>query len=124
MKIAVFPGSFDPITVGHVDLVKRAMPLFDKIIVAVGVNSIKKYLFPLDQRLEWLRQVFAAYPNVEVDYFENLTAHYCQRIGARYLLRGLRNASDFDYEKTTRLQQQKQRFGNSVIEFEFVLKGT
>jgi len=100
MKIAVFPGSFDPITVGHVDLVKRAMPLFDKIIVAVGVNSIKKYLFPLDQRLEWPRQVFAAYPNVEVDYFENLTAHYCQRIGARYLLRGLRNASDFDYEKT------------------------
>ncbi len=100
MKIAVFPGSFDPITVGHVDLVKRAMPLFDKIIVAVGVNTIKKYLFPLDQRLEWLRQVFASYPNVEVDYFENLTAHYCQRIGARYLLRGLRNASDFDYEKT------------------------
>lgn len=100
MKIAVFPGSFDPITVGHVDLVKRAMPLFDKIIVAVGVNSTKKYLFPLDQRLEWLRHVFAAYPNVEVDHFENLTAHYCQRIGARYLLRGLRNASDFDYEKT------------------------
>ena len=100
MKIAVFPGSFDPITVGHVDLVKRALPLFDKIIVAVGVNSTKKYLFPLDQRLEWLRHVFAAYPNVEVDHFENLTAHYCQRIGARYLLRGLRNASDFDYEKT------------------------
>jgi pantetheine-phosphate adenylyltransferase len=100
MKIAVFPGSFDPITVGHVDLVKRAMPLFDQIIVAVGVNTIKKYLFPLDQRLEWLHQVFAAYPNVKVDHFENLTAHYCQRIGARYLLRGLRNASDFDYEKT------------------------
>ena len=100
MKIAVFPGSFDPITVGHVDLVKRALPLFDKIIVAVGVNTIKKYLFPLDQRLEWLRQVFADYPAIEVDYFENLTAHYCQRIGARYLLRGLRNASDFDYEKT------------------------
>lgn len=100
MKIAVFPGSFDPITIGHVDLVKRALPLFDKIIVAVGVNSTKKYLFPLDQRLDWLRQVFADYPEVAVDYFENLTAHYCQRIGARYLLRGLRNASDFDYEKT------------------------
>jgi pantetheine-phosphate adenylyltransferase len=100
MKIAVFPGSFDPITVGHVDLVKRALPLFDKIVVAVGVNSLKKYLFPLDQRLEWLRQVFAEYPAVEVDYFENLTADYCKRIGARYLLRGLRNASDFDYEKT------------------------
>jgi pantetheine-phosphate adenylyltransferase len=100
MKIAVFPGSFDPITVGHLDLVKRALPLFDQIIVAVGVNSTKKYLFPIEQRLEWLEQVFSVYPQVKVDHFYNLTAHYCQRIGARYLLRGLRNASDFDYEKT------------------------
>ena len=100
MKIAVFPGSFDPITIGHVDLVRRALPLFDKVIVAVGINSTKKYLFPLEQRMEWLRQVFASYPNVGVDSFPNLTAHYCQRIGAEYLLRGLRNASDFDYEKT------------------------
>lgn len=99
-KIAVFPGSFDPITIGHVDVVKRAMPLFDEIIVAVGINSTKKYLFDLEQRLEWLRTVFAQEPNVRVDSFEKLTAHYCQRIGARYLLRGLRNASDFDYEKT------------------------
>ena len=100
LKIAVFPGSFDPITVGHVDLVRRALPLFDKIIVAVGVNPTKKYLFPLDQRLDWLRDVFAKYPQVQVDHFENLTADFCYRIGARYLLRGLRNASDFDYEKT------------------------
>jgi pantetheine-phosphate adenylyltransferase len=100
MKIAVFPGSFDPITVGHVDLVRRALPLFDRIIVAVGVNSTKKYLFPLEERMAWLRDVFGKYPQVEVDSFENLTARYCQRIGARYLLRGLRNASDFDYEKT------------------------
>ena len=100
MKIAVFPGSFDPITVGHVDMVKRALPLFDEIVVAVGVNSTKKTLFTLEQRLEWIRQVFAAYPSVRVDYFQNLTAHYCQRIGARFLLRGLRNGSDFDYEKT------------------------
>lgn len=100
MKIAVFPGSFDPITIGHVDLVKRALPLFDEIVVAVGVNTTKKYLFSLDQRLEWLRQVFAEYQQVRVDYFEKLTAHYCLRIGARYLLRGLRNGSDFDYEKT------------------------
>jgi pantetheine-phosphate adenylyltransferase len=100
MKIAVFPGSFDPITVGHVDLVRRALPLFDQIIVAVGVNSTKKYLFPLEQRLEWLSTVFANEPTVKVDQFQNLTAHYCKRIGARYLLRGLRNASDFDYEKT------------------------
>lgn len=100
MKIAVFPGSFDPITVGHVDLVRRALPLFDKVVVAVGINSTKKYLFTLEQRLEWLRLVFAKYPTVEVDSFQNLTAHYCQKIGANYLLRGLRNASDFDYEKT------------------------
>jgi pantetheine-phosphate adenylyltransferase len=100
MKIAVFPGSFDPITVGHLALVERALPLFDKVVVAVGVNTQKKYLFPLEQRMEWLRQVFAKYPKVEVDSFENLTAHYCKRIGAKYLLRGLRNASDFDYEKT------------------------
>lgn len=101
MKIAVFPGSFDPITTGHVDLVRRALPLFDKIIVAVGVNTTKRYLFSLEQRLKWLRQVFAADDGrIEVDFFEKLTAHYCQRIGARYLLRGLRNAADFDYEKT------------------------
>jgi pantetheine-phosphate adenylyltransferase len=100
MKIAVFPGSFDPITVGHLDIVTRAVPLFDKIIVAVGVNSQKKYLFPLEQRMAWLREVFAAYPNVEIDAFEGLTAHYCSRIEARYLIRGLRNAADFDYEKT------------------------
>lgn len=100
MKIAVFPGSFDPITTGHVDLVRRALPLFDQIIVAVGINTTKKYLFSLEQRMEWLNQVFADNPKIQVDYFEKLTAHYCLRIGARHLLRGLRNASDFDYEKT------------------------
>jgi pantetheine-phosphate adenylyltransferase len=100
MKIAVFPGSFDPITVGHVDLVRRALPIFDRIVVSVGMNTKKQSLFTLDQRLIWLRQVFAGEPRVEVGFFERLTAHYCQRIGARYLLRGLRNASDFDYEKT------------------------
>jgi len=100
MKIAVFPGSFDPITSGHVDLVKRALPLFDKIIVAIGVNSQKKYLYNLDQRLNWLEEVFKNEPKVEIAQFEGLTAHFCERINARYLLRGLRNASDFDYEKT------------------------
>lgn len=99
-KIAIFPGSFDPITTGHVDLVKRALPLFDKIIVAIGVNSQKKYLFPLEQRMEWLHTVFADEPKIEVGKFQGLTAHYANEIGARYLLRGLRNASDFDYEKT------------------------
>ena len=99
-KIAVFPGSFDPITTGHFDIVQRAMPLFDKIVVAIGVNSQKNSLFSLEQRMAWLEAVFADYPNVEVATFDGLTAHYCNKIGADYLLRGLRNASDFDYEKT------------------------
>ena len=99
-KIAVFPGSFDPITIGHVELVKRAIPLFDKIIVAVGVNSQKKYLFPLETRLQWLEDVFSEEDKVSVDSFSGLTAHFCQKVEANYLLRGLRNASDFDYEKT------------------------
>ncbi len=100
MKIAVFPGSFDPITSGHVDIVKRALPLFDKIIVAIGSNSQKSYLFDLDQRMDWLGEVFKGMERVEIGKFEGLTAHYCSEIGANYLLRGLRNASDFDYEKT------------------------
>lgn len=100
MKIAVFPGSFDPITSGHVDLVQRALPLFDKIIIAIGTNSQKKYLFSLQQRQDWIRAVFAHEPKVEVDTFENLTAAYCRKVNADWILRGLRNASDFDYEKT------------------------
>ena len=100
MKIAIFPGSFDPITNGHLDIVQRALPLFDKIIMAIGVNSVKKTLFDLDQRMDWLNQVFKDYDKVDVATFEGLTAHYCEKIGAKYLIRGLRNGSDFDYEKT------------------------
>ncbi len=112
MKIAVFPGSFDPITVGHVDLIKRASPLFDKIVVAVGINSQKKTLFALEQRIEWLHAVLGAFPKVEVDSFEGLTVKFCQSIGANYLIRGLRNASDFDYEKT--ISQLNHIIGNDI----------
>ncbi|NUQ23080.1 MAG: pantetheine-phosphate adenylyltransferase [Saprospiraceae bacterium] len=111
-KIAVFPGSFDPITTGHVDLVARALPLFDKIIVAIGVNTQKQTLFSLEQRIQWLEVVFAHENRIAVDYFENLTAHYCTRIGANFLLRGLRNASDFDYEKT--ISQLNHIVGNGI----------
>lgn len=100
MRIAVFPGSFDPITTGHVDLVMRSLDLFDKIVVAIGINTQKKYLYTLEQRTEWLEDVFAKYDKVSIDSYEGLTAHYCNKIGAKYLLRGLRNSSDFDYEKT------------------------
>ncbi|HHH50198.1 MAG TPA: pantetheine-phosphate adenylyltransferase [Saprospiraceae bacterium] len=121
-KIAVFPGSFDPITIGHYDLVKRALPLFDKIIVAVGVNSQKSYLFTLEERLQWLRDVFASEEKVIVDSFENLTAHYCVRVGASFLLRGLRNASDFDYEKT--ISQLNNIVGNGIETVFFISRPT
>jgi pantetheine-phosphate adenylyltransferase len=112
MKIAVFPGSFDPITLGHVDLVRRAMPLFDKIIVAVGINTQKQYLFTLEQRLFWLEEVFRDEPKVEIDHFENLTADFCMHRQAQFILRGLRNASDFDYEKT--ISQLNQIIGKGL----------
>ncbi len=112
MKIAIFPGSFDPITSGHVDLVKRALPLFDKVIVAIGINSQKKYLFSLEERLVHLKAVFGEMEKVEVSYFEGLTAHFCNERNARYLIRGLRNASDFDYEKT--ISQLNAIVGNGL----------
>ena len=118
MKIAVFPGSFDPITNGHVDLVQRAMPLFDKIIVAAGDNSLKKTLFPLDVRLEWLDRVFGFDSNVDIDRFEGLTVNFCKKVGAKYLLRGLRNASDFDYEKT--ISQLNNIIGDQVETIFFI----
>ena len=100
MNICVFPGSFDPITSGHVDIVKRALPLFDKIIVGIGVNSQKNSLFTLEKRTQWIKDVFTHEQKVEVDCFEKLTADFCKKVNAKWILRGLRNASDFDYEKT------------------------
>ena len=99
-KIAVFPGSFDPITTGHVDIVLRALPLFDEVIVAIGENSQKKTLYTLEQRLSWVKRVFKAYPLIKVDSFSGLTVNFCKEKGADYIIRGIRSASDFDYEKT------------------------
>jgi len=100
MKTALFPGSFDPITSGHVDIIRRAAPLFDRIYVSIGQNTQKSYLFDLDQRLEWLGFLEKQFPNVKIATYEGLTVHFAEKINARYLIRGLRNASDFDYEKT------------------------
>lgn len=99
-KIAVFPGSFDPITIGHVDIVNRAIPLFDKIIVAIGVNTQKNYLFDLETRLNWLKEVFKDEPTIEIASYEGLTINFCKEQKAEYILRGIRSASDFEYEKT------------------------
>lgn len=111
-RTAVFPGSFDPITKGHLELVLRAIPLFDEIIIALGINSQKKYLYSMEQRKAWLEQVFDSYPSVQVDVYQGLTAHYCKEKGAKYMLRGLRNSSDFDYEKT--ISQLNKIIGDGV----------
>ncbi len=98
-NIAVFPGSFDPITKGHENIVKRALPLFDKVIVAVGVNSSKKYLFSLEQRMEWIKATFNFEPKVSVETYEGLTVRFCLEKQAGFIIRGLRNAGDFQFEK-------------------------
>ncbi len=116
---AVFPGSFDPITLGHVDLVRRALPLFDEIIIAIGINSQKQTLFDVERRKKWIEKVFEQEPRVRVDVFEGLTVHYCQQVDARYLIRGLRNASDFDYEKT--ISQLNHIIGGHGVETVFLI---
>ena len=118
MIIAVFPGSFDPITNGHVDLVERALPLFDKMYVSVGVNSTKQSLFALDKRLRWLHAVLGHHDKVVIETFEGLTANYALQRDARYLIRGLRNASDFDYEKT--ISQLNQIIGKNLETLFFI----
>ncbi|MBM3437641.1 MAG: pantetheine-phosphate adenylyltransferase [Bacteroidetes bacterium] len=97
-KIAVFPGTFDPVTIGHVDIVNRASELFDEIIIAVGVNTKKTTLFDLQLRKEWIQTAFSNNPKVRVESYEGLTVDFCKKMNARFLLRGLRNGSDFDYE--------------------------
>jgi pantetheine-phosphate adenylyltransferase len=99
MKTAVFPGSFDPITLGHYDIIKRGVGLFDKIIVAIGVNAEKKYMFPLEQRRQFIEEAFANEPKIEVMTYEGLTIDLCKQVGAQFILRGLRNPADFEFEK-------------------------
>tara|TARA_B100001057_G_C22822654_1_gene940032 strand:+ start:988 stop:1470 length:483 start_codon:yes stop_codon:yes gene_type:complete len=100
MKRAVFPGSFDPITHGHLNILERSATLFDEIIVAVGVNSSKRSMFPLKQRMAWLESVCARFPHVQIASFEGLTADFCRESDAHWLLRGVRNGGDFEYERT------------------------
>lgn len=100
-RIAIFPGSFDPITIGHEQLVRRALPLFDAITIVVGVNVRKQYHFPLEQRIEWIRRTFADLPQVSVDTCSELTVDYCRQHQVGFILRGLRNANDYAYEAET-----------------------
>ena len=99
MKRALFPGSFDPITLGHYDIITRALDLFDEIVVAIGVNSDKNYMFTVEQRKEFIEKAFADEPKVKVTTYQGLTVDFCKEIDAQFILRGLRNPADFEFEK-------------------------
>ena len=120
MRIAVFPGSFDPITLGHFDIVERAYPLFDKIIIAIGQNSQKKYMFSLEQRMDFIKRTFKDFPNIEVDHFEGLTIDYFRSKNVNFILRGLRNPADFEFEKAI-AQTNRELTQENKVETIFLL---
>ena len=99
MRKAVFPGSFDPVTLGHLDIINRGLPLFDEIIVAIGVNAEKKYMFTLDERKKFLEETFKNVPNIKIVDYTGLTIDLCEKMDADFILRGLRNPADFEFEK-------------------------
>lgn len=100
MKKAIFPGSFDPITLGHTDIIERALPLFDKIILGIGTNASKKYMFSLEQRLHFLEKTFENESKIQIMTYKGLTVDFCKSQDAKFILRGLRNAMDLEFEKT------------------------
>ena len=98
-RTAIFPGSFDPLTLGHVDVIQRALPLFDHLVIAIGVNADKKYMYSLEERKKIIQDTFRGINNIEVVHYEGLTVDFCQKVGAQFILRGLRNPADFEFEK-------------------------
>lgn len=117
-KIAVFPGSFDPFTIGHESVLNRALPIFDKVIVMLGVNNAKKYLFSIDDRKKMIEELFIDEPKVSVEIYDGLTVNFCRKVGANHILRGLRTSADFEYERAI-AQVNKKMFNN--IETFFLL---
>lgn len=99
MRRAIFPGSFDPLTLGHYDIIQRGITLFDELIIAIGVNSDKKYMFTLEERKQFIKDAFANEPKIKVLTYEGLTVDFCKKINANFILRGLRNPGDFEFEK-------------------------
>ena len=99
-RICLFPGTFDPLTLGHVDIINRALPLFDKIVVGIGLNAAKAPMFSAEQRLQWVSEIYTNDNRVEGAVYDGLTVDYCRKIGAHFILRGIRYVSDFEYEKT------------------------
>jgi pantetheine-phosphate adenylyltransferase len=115
---AIFPGSFDPITKGHENILQRALPLFDEIIIAIGINSSKQSYFPLEQREKWIRQVFSNEAKVRVETYNGLTIDFCKKMNANFILRGLRTSADFEFEKAI---AQNNKIMSPEIETIFIL---
>jgi pantetheine-phosphate adenylyltransferase len=98
-RICLFPGTFDPVTLGHLDIINRALPLFDKLIIGIGRNANKVPMFSEEQRLQWIREIYKDNPRVEAVVYEGLTVQCCKEVGANFILRGIRYVNDFEYEK-------------------------
>ena len=98
-KIAIFPGSFSPFTIGHQSVINRALPLFDKIVISVGINSEKPQYFSIEERMQWIKNVYNNNPKIDVKQYKGLTVDFCKKENANYILRGLRNSHDFKFEK-------------------------
>ena len=116
-RIAFFPGSFDPMTKGHEDIVRRALPMFDKIIVAIGINSSKNGMFPLKQKQYWIEKTFSDCPSVEVINYKGLTINACKKHKAKFILSGLRNSNDYEYEKSIAMINQAMEPSIETIYF-------
>jgi pantetheine-phosphate adenylyltransferase len=99
MRICLFPGTFDPITLGHIDIINRALPLFDKIVIGIGRNVNKTPMFTEDQRLQWIKDIYINEPKIDAVVYEGLTVNCCKSVGATFILRGIRYVNDFEYEK-------------------------
>lgn len=117
-KIAIFPGSFSPFTLGHKSVVDRALPLFEKIIIAIGINSNKNEYFSIKEREQWINEIYKNNSKIEVQFYEGLTVDLCEKIGANYILRGLRDSHDFKYEKNIAQTNKKL---NDDIETIFII---
>jgi len=117
-KIAIFPGSFDPFTIGHESIVKRALSLFDKIIIAIGFNADKPGFFPIEKRINWIKSVFEDEKRISVETYDSLTVDFCRKVNSKFILRGLRTSADFEYERSI---AQMNKAMDASIESVFIL---
>ena len=111
-KVAVFPGSFSPFTIGHQSIIDRSLSLFDKIIIAIGINSEKNQYFSIEERMQWLKEIYEKHPKIEIKFYEGLTVEFCKKEDAKFIIRGLRDSHDFKFEKN--IAQMNHEINNEI----------